>query len=115
MRRIEAISPHDQKWLGDQGVRADRNAHGVQNLHQHQYDQKLIQYAKNQVGVGDHHPLTPGVPEQFARARDGYERRERNQNSKDSQDGAFGRARVIAEMFAYSFVRQLGRGYQPQP
>src|ERR1700730_11508982 len=59
---------HHQEWLGNQKMRADGYADRVQNLHQHQHDQQLVQYSQR---LGGNRPVTEAIPEHFARVGNG--------------------------------------------
>jgi len=55
-----------QERFGYEDMRANRNAHRVQNLHQHQHDEQLVQYAQSLSG---NRPVPEAIPQHISRGR----------------------------------------------
>ena len=78
-------------------MRADRDAHRVQNLNQHQHDQQFVQYAQC---LGRNRPVTEADPKNFARGR---KRDQGGDGEQDCQDGVndnLGFAQIVIKVVA---------------
>src|ERR1039457_5570971 len=96
---------HDKEWFGNQKMRADGDAHRMQNLHQHQHNEQLVQHQKC---LGGNRPVTEALPEHLAGVCNRRECRYKKQHGKDGIDNHFGFAQIIAKVDAELLFGHLG-------
>src|SRR5258708_6902125 len=77
----------------------------MQDLHQHQHHEKLVQH---QQCLGGNRPVTEPFPEHFAGVCNRYERRYKKQYGKDGIDNHFGFAQIVAKVDAELLLGHLG-------
>src|ERR1700722_749588 len=84
----------DKKWFGDENVRVDGNAHGVEDFDEHQYEKRLV---RQDQCVPRNVPMNEGIPKQFSGAGHAAESGCEDQYSEDGINKDFGFDQKTAE------------------
>src|SRR6267378_211041 len=95
----------DQKGFGNQNMRANGDTYRVQNLHQHQHNEELVQYPQS---LGCNRPMTEIDPKYLARGGDGHKGRDRQQHCENGVDDYLGFAQIVvkvAAQFVFDHIR----------
>src|SRR5712692_9556302 len=96
MRRMEAISPTTRK--GSITRTCERmEIYRVQNLHQHQHNEELVQYPQS---LGCNRPMTEIDPQDLARGGDGHKGRDSQQHGENGVDDYLGFAKIVVKAAA---------------
>jgi len=87
----------NKKRFGDKRVRVDGNTNGVENFHQHQHDQQMIEDLQCLVGDG---PVTQSLPKHLGGIGDRGAGSGKKKYGKNRIDKHFGFNEVVAKMMS---------------
>src|SRR5208337_550291 len=88
-----------------QNMRVNGDANRMQNLHQHQNYQQLVQHLQR---LGGDRPMREAIPKHLAGVGNGRERGDKKQNGKHGIDHHFGVAQIVAKVGAELLFGHLG-------
>src|ERR1700686_1703790 len=75
-------------------MRANGDTYCMQNLHQHQHNEELVQYPQS---LGCNRPMTETDPQDLARGCDGHKGRDNQQQCENGVEDYLGLARKVAK------------------